>query len=456
VGSGTWRDLTNAQLSLPLYPAMHLLPNGKVAVVGPNQTTRYLDTTGTGSWTTGPNRTFGSRSYGSSALYAAGKVLIAGGGDPPTATAEVIDFNAATPAWRAVAPMSIARRQTNLTVLADGKVLMTGGSSAPGFNEPTGAVLYAEMWDPATEAWTTMAGYQRYRGYHSTAVLLPDGRLLSAGGDNEPNMEIFSPPYLFKGPRPTIGSAPASVTYGQTFAVATPEAANIARVNWIRLSSVTHAVNMDQRLNVLTFTRGTGSLNVTAPANANLAPPGHYMLFLVDGNGVPSVAKIVRIGGAPPPAFAVKINFQPASSPVPAGYLADGGAVYGNRGNGYTYGWNADNSANTRDRNAANSLDQRYDTLNHMQKPNNPNASWELAVPNGTYAVRLVSGDPSYIDSVFKINVEGTLAINGTPTSATHWFDNTVTVTVNDGRLSVTNAAGASNNKVCFIEVTSK
>jgi hypothetical protein len=112
---------------------------------------------------------------------------------------------------------------------------------------------------------------------------------------DELNYEIFSPPYLFKGHRPTISSAPATVGYGQTFSVSTAEAASIAKVTWIRLGSVTHAFDQSQRFNSLAFTRGGGSLSVTAPASGNLAPPGHYMLFVVDGNGVPSVARIVQI-----------------------------------------------------------------------------------------------------------------------------------------------------------------
>ncbi len=148
----------------------------------------------------------------------------------------------------------------------------------------------------------------------------------------------------------------------------------------------------------------------------------------------------------------VNINFQPASAPIPAGYLVDSGAVYGDRGNGYTYGWNATNS-NTRDRNSANSPDQRYDTLNHMQ--NGGTFTWEIALPNGTYTVHLVAGDPSYYDSVYKINIENVLAVNGTPSSTVRWIEGTAQVTVADGKLTVSSATGSSNNKIDFIEIAS-
>jgi PKD domain len=147
-----------------------------------------------------------------------------------------------------------------------------------------------------------------------------------------------------------------------------------------------------------------------------------------------------------------RLNFQPGAAPVPSGYLKADGTTYRTRGNGFTYGWNASNGT-ARDRNSALSPDQRYDTLIHMQKPVNPNAVWELAVPNGTYRVHLVSGDPSQFNSVFKVNVEGTLAVDGTPTSANRWVEATVTVTVNDGRLTISNVAGAVNNKLCFVDV---
>jgi hypothetical protein len=150
--------------------------------------------------------------------------------------------------------------------------------------------------------------------------------------------------------------------------------------------------------------------------------------------------------------FKAKINFQPTSSVVPTGYAADGGAAYGNRGNGYTYGWNAINSSNAFDRNASNSPDQRYDTFVRMQAGGT--FTWEIAVPNGTYNVRIVAGDPTYYAFAFyKINVEGVLTVNGAPLNKNRWIEGTSTVTVSDGKLTVSNASGSSNNKICFIEI---
>ena len=312
----SWRDLTTAQLALGLYPRMFLAPNGKVFYATPDSPSRYLDTTGTGSWTAVANLNFNSRDYDTAVMYAPGKILTAGGADPPTATAEVIDLNAASPAWKYVGSMSTPRRQLNGTILADGKVLITGGSSGSGFDNASAAVYLTEMWDPGTEQFTPMASITKYRGYHSTAVLLPDGRVLSAGGDvSGATAEIFSPPYLFNGTRPSISSAPTMISYGQTFSIATPDSAGIAQVNLIRLSSVTHSFNQDQRINGLSFTAGSGTLNITAPANGNLAPPGPYMLFILNGNGVPSVAQIVQlISDLPPKAVPTA---TPTSGPVP-------------------------------------------------------------------------------------------------------------------------------------------
>jgi hypothetical protein len=280
---------------------MYLAPSGKMFKAGPDQVTRYLDTADTGAWTTVGNSGFGDRPQGSSAMYADGKVLLVGGSDPPTASAEVIDLAAGSPTWRSIAPMAEARRNATATLLPDGAVLVTGGSSGAGWDNSSSPVYAAELWNPTTERWTTLASNAIYRGYHSTALLLPDGRVLSAGGEiGGATAEVFSPPYLFKGARPTISAAPASVGYGQTFTVQTPDAASITAVTWLRLGSVTHAFDESQRINRLSFTASGGSLNVSAPPSTNLSAPGFYMLFIVDGNGVPSVAKMVQLGAAAP------------------------------------------------------------------------------------------------------------------------------------------------------------
>jgi hypothetical protein len=296
--SGNWRDLTTAQLVIDQwYPFMYVAPNGKIFEAGPGQVTRYLDTTGSGTWTTVGTSNFGDRPQGSSVMYDDGKVLILGGADPPTASAEVIDLTSASPSWRTVASMAQPRRQANATLLPDGKVLVTGGSSGPGWDNASFPVYAPEVWDPATEQWTTLASDTVYRSYHSSALLLPDGRVLAAGGEvGGASAEIYSPPYLFAGSRPTITLAPSAVSYGQTFSVQTPDAASIANVNWIRLGSVTHAFDESQRINRLSFVPGSGSLTITAPSSSDLAPPGYYILFILNGNGVPSVGRMIQIG----------------------------------------------------------------------------------------------------------------------------------------------------------------
>jgi galactose oxidase-like protein/List-Bact-rpt repeat protein/Kelch motif protein len=308
----TWRRLTTAPLSIPdpYYPAMFVAPNGKVFLAGFPQTTRYLDV-GTGQWTIVANRRVANRTLGSAVMYAPGKILYAGGGDPPTASAEVIDLNSSAPVWRSVAGMRFARRQMNATLLADGNVLVTSGTSGSGFNNQAGSVRAAELWIAKTETWKTMASESRTRAYHSTALLLPDGRVLSSGSgegggvpyaNSEFSAQIFTPPYLFNAngtlaTRPSITSAPTRLIYGQTFTVQTPNAASVSRGTLIRLSSVTHAFNQSQVLYPLTFTATSStSVRATAPTTPNRAPPGPYMLFLVNGAGVPSVARILTVG----------------------------------------------------------------------------------------------------------------------------------------------------------------
>ena len=299
--SGTWRSLTNAQMSLPLYPSMFLAPNGKVFYAGPSGSTRYLTTSGTGAWTLVANRRVSNRQEGAAVMYDRGKVLFAGGslstapGVLPHNSAEVIDLTATTPSWRTIAPMAFRRRHLNLTMLPDGQVLVTGGTSGEGFNNGNTPVRAAEMWNPTTEVWRRLASGVQRRIYHSAALLLPDARVLVTGGNHVTQTELFSPPYLFAGPRPTISSAPTVVNRGQAFFVGTPDAAGITHVTWVRLPSVTHGVNMSQGfVRTTTFTRVVGGLNVTAPPSSTPLPGGHYMLFLLRG-GIPSVARIVQL-----------------------------------------------------------------------------------------------------------------------------------------------------------------
>jgi Domain of unknown function (DUF1929)/Carboxypeptidase regulatory-like domain len=293
----TWRNLTTAQLAQPLYPNMLVAPNGKVFNAGPSRQTRYLDTSGTGAWSNVAVLNFtGFRDYGPAVMYDAGKVLDVGGADPPTATAEVIDLNAATPVWKYSGSMHYPRRQHNAVILPDGKVFIVGGSSAAGFDTSTSPVLPTEMWDPATGQFTVMASIATYRGYHSVALLLADGRVLSAGGNvGGPNAQLFSPPYLSAGARPSISSAPVAAGYRQTVFIGTPDASSINKVTLLREASVTHTNSMSQGFLSLSFTKTSTGLNVTMPANANLAQPGYYMLFILNSAGVPSVGSIIQI-----------------------------------------------------------------------------------------------------------------------------------------------------------------
>ncbi|HUR95291.1 MAG TPA: Ig-like domain-containing protein [Gemmatimonadales bacterium] len=303
-GSG-WRQLTGASLSLPNYPRTFVAPDGRVFYAGSSQQSRWLDVTGTGKWTAGPSMNTGPRNYGSAVMYQPGKILYAGGGNTPTNTAEIIDLNSPTPRWTYTGAMAFPRWNTNATLLPTGDVLVTGGTSLPDRTIVSGAVNVAELWNPTTGEWTQLASAAPLlRGYHSTSVLLPDGRVLHTGGGdggglpNNLDYEVYSPPYLFKGHRPVIDQpTPDLVAYGQTIEVSTPDGPDIAKATLIRLGSVTHAFDQAQRLVPLSFSQTSGGLSVTLPGSASRtsAPPGPYMLFLVNENGVPSVGRIMRL-----------------------------------------------------------------------------------------------------------------------------------------------------------------
>jgi hypothetical protein len=307
-----WTTMANsAKMAFHYYPHPFVLPDGRVVFAGEDDaaiSTKVLDLN-TQSWTTVDSRIIDGHS---SAMYQPGKIIKAGTAtaDNPAklsaATAYTLDMTQPAPAWQPTGSMAFPRSFLNLTLLPDGTVLATGGGTTTDTADHSKAVYPAEIWSPVTKTWTTMASMLTPRLYHSTALLLPDATVLVAGGGrqngrsqpdpaDEPNSEIFSPPYLFKGPRPVIASAPSKLLYGSSFPVVTSDDARIASVSLIALGSVTHAFNENQRFVPLTFTHAGGSLNVNAPADGNTAPPGPYMLFIVDTNGVPSVAAMVRL-----------------------------------------------------------------------------------------------------------------------------------------------------------------
>lgn len=282
---------------------------------------------------------------GSSVLYDTDRIMIVGGfGFVPKYTVDTIDFTTANPTWNRVGRMnhstnpnapSGGRRHHNATLLPDGKVLVTGGNQGSGFNNNclVNFVKMAEMWDPADPGgpgpnldgelgkWKQLASATERRLYHSTAVLLPDGRVLTGGTtdyDEDPplpvttdcpthtnnfKMEIFSPPYLFNSDgtpaeRPQIISGPSQVLYGQTVQFTVSGTGSDPKVTLIRLPSVTHGFNQNQGVLKLQPTVNGQNLSVTIPTNRNALPPGHYMMFVLNSrvpSRVPSVAKIIQV-----------------------------------------------------------------------------------------------------------------------------------------------------------------
>jgi hypothetical protein len=292
---------STADKNMPVYPRMTLLPNGKILNSEPNKGTSLFNPA-TNAWSWVGNTQFGgARNAGSTVqLPDLNKVLIAGGKNGTTGatnTAEVIDFSQKKPIWQYTGSMTYARANANAVLLADGTVLEVGGGNGGSYSSP---VYTSELYNPSTGTWSTMAAQTAPRIYHSTAVLLPSGQVLSAGMDNgtyQNTAEIYSPPYLFNGSQPTISSAPASVGYGQQFDISTPDASSITGVALVKPSGATHAMGQDQRYVTLSFSQSSGGdLTVTSPPDGNHAPPGYYMLFILNSNGVPSVASWVDVG----------------------------------------------------------------------------------------------------------------------------------------------------------------
>jgi hypothetical protein len=310
--TNTWTVLSSvstSQVHEEEYPFSYLVPNGNVFTIGPSEDKSFLLNVSNQTWT----QVGGSSGVvnGSSVMYRPGKILYSGGtntqdsNSPANSTTAVIDLNAQTPTWRQTSPMLHARVYHTLTMLPDGTVLAVGGETTwgqTGSTETTGGVLPSEIWNPDTETWSPAAPLAATRGYHSTAVLMPDGTVLVGGSGHanpgypgQNSSQIYSPPYLFKGPRPTITSAPGGASYGETIPVSTPDGASISAVNLVSLGADTHQSDMDQHFVPLSFSQTSGGLNVQVPSSGAVAPPGNYMLFIVNSARVPSVASFIHI-----------------------------------------------------------------------------------------------------------------------------------------------------------------
>lgn len=319
--------------SLPNYPFVHMGPNGKVLVSSGTSFTGLLYDPPSNSWSTHGNLFLRElHDQGTSVMYDRGKVIVIGGRQGQTAVTshtELIDLTQPSPIWTTGPAMNFPRYFATSVLMPNGQVFVVGGSRCGGRNNlqsadgacTNGAIMNPEIYTPSTGQWSIMAAQQVIRMYHSVAVLMPDARIMVAGGGRpgafgengflgydpvlaHKEVEIFSPPYLFNpsdgtpATRPAITSAPSRIAYQQGFSVGVGNipAGQIGQVVLVRLPSVTHGLNFEQRRLPLTFTaQGEHSLTVTGPADNADCPPGPYMLFVLTQSGVPSVARILFV-----------------------------------------------------------------------------------------------------------------------------------------------------------------
>ena len=303
--NGGFRLLTGANTSGLefMFPRNFIAPDGRIFGFERDGRMYYVNTSGTGSVTMAGQFSGPTGTDSSAAMFRPGRILQFGGN---TNGALVIDINGGTPSVSSTQSLSARRRLVNATILADGKVLATGGSDV--WNEMTGAQYTADIWNPATGTWTRGASAQRARLYHSNAILMPDASVLVMGGgapgpQNNLNVEVYYPPYLYNSAglatRPVISTAPTTIDVGETFEVRLGSTAAIGRVVLIKMSSASHSFNFEQRFVELTFQQGGDRLVAQAPTRATDSPPGFYLLFVLNAAGTPSIAKIVRVPVAP-------------------------------------------------------------------------------------------------------------------------------------------------------------
>lgn len=304
-----WRTLTGAKNEYAYgsivpswnYPRAWLGPNGNIFIFTPGGKIFSLNSKTTGSI----KQLTGVLGWGTetlpAAMYLPGRILTVRG----SGIAKVVDIRGAQPVITPTANLSVDRRYGNATLLADGKVWVNGGSSTG--NDLVGAAYHSETWNPDTGTWTTSATASQARLYHSSALLLPDGSVLTGGGGAPGpltllNAEIYYPPYLYRtdgsglpADRPTITAAPTVLAWGQQFTVTLAGGVKASKVTFMRTGTATHAFNNDQRFTALGFKQKTNTLTMTIPTSRAQLPPGYYLMFVFDDKGVPSVARTIRL-----------------------------------------------------------------------------------------------------------------------------------------------------------------
>jgi hypothetical protein len=325
------------------YPHMFWMPSGRALIAGPfREDSWFFSSPGNSVSTDDIGDLRLRRAWGTAVLDPTSptSVLLMGGSDnsdydnaPATNTSERFDETRAGAGFGAAPSMNVSRSHHNTVLLPDGSMVTIGGGVG---NDGTRNRLWTadeehkqvELWDPSSKSWRLGPSQAENRAYHSTAILLPDGRVVSAGDDrnggfDRDSAEIYEPPYLHKGERPVIDQAPKGIDWGSSFDVATRDD-DIAKAVLIAPGAATHAVDMNQRYVPLEVTgKSRERVSLKAPGSPNLAPPGYYMLFLVDGRGVPSEAKWVRLRSGSTEAAVEPVKPEPtpaptAPTPVPA------------------------------------------------------------------------------------------------------------------------------------------
>ncbi len=319
-GTSSWNLLGGLNFDVPIlnyghgerdwWPLLHLAPDGQIFHSGPTPDMHMINTSGNGSITQTNTHTDWYPKHGATVMYDEGKLLTAGGwvganNVSSSNQAMVIDLNGPSPQITPIASMHHARKFQNGVTLPNGEVLIVGGNTSGLKFDDSGTIYSVEIWNPDTQLWREGASMDVPRNYHSVALLMLDGRVYSAGGGlcgcsaDHQDHQIYSPPYLFNADgshasRPVILQVPGVVEAGQTISVAAT--AGLAEFSLVKMSSTTHAINTDLRYLPVTMNEVTpGNYQLNLHANTNVLTPGYWMLFALNAQGTPSIAKAIRV-----------------------------------------------------------------------------------------------------------------------------------------------------------------